>query len=433
MYNIIKLENGLRVVIEKIDYVNSVSVGLFVGNGSRNEESYNNGISHFIEHILFKGTNKRNAKEIAECIENVGGQINAFTGKEATCFYIKALNTHLELSLDIISDMILNSKLDPEDIEREKGVIVEEINMNEDSPEDVLLDLHCKAAFENDSLSLPILGNSTTVKNITKTQLLDFMHKYYVPDNAVLSICGNFNENSIEKLVQKYFSQWKNESLKSNLNYKNVPIQKNHFFRKKSIEQLHISLGFKGLPIGDEEIYPLFIVSNVLGGGASSILFQKIREEKGLCYSIYVNTLSYMKAGLVYIYTGLNPKYAFDVVKLIKEEIDKFIKEGITEERLYKAKEQLKGNYILGLESTSSRMFSNGKSILMLNRLNTPDNIIKKIDRVNSSSIKKIMEKIFKPGIQNSAFVGNGLDMELMMDFMEGEKVAYKNKESSRV
>lgn len=432
MYNIFKLSNGLRVVVENIDYMNSVSIGLWIENGSRNETPVNNGISHFIEHMLFKGTERRTAKQIAESIEDVGGQINAFTGKESTCFYIKVLDTHLELSLDILSDMLFNSKFDSEEIEKEKSVIIEEINMSEDMPEDVLGDLHSIAIWEKDSLSMPILGTSSTVRSFTRNQLLDYVHSYYIPDNSVISICGKVDMKEIEKLVERYFGQWSSNNKKIT-QYSSPETFRNHLIKQKDIEQLHISLGLYGLETGNDEAYSLLVLNNMFGGGASSILFQKIREEKGLCYSIYSYLSSYKNTGVLSIYTGLNPKYALEAVKLINEEVEKFSSTEITEDKLIKLKEQLKGSYMLGLESTSSRMFSNGKSYLFLNRINTPSDVIRKIDNINKTSVKNVMEKTFKQKIINSAFVGQNVNLDSIKNIIEGDAIAFKNKKSERV
>ena len=307
MYNLFKLDNGLRVVVENIGYVNSVSVGLWVENGSRNEDVKNSGISHFIEHMLFKGTCHRTAKEIAEEIEDVGGQINAFTGREATCFYIKALDTHLDLSLDILSDMLFNSNFSEEEIEKEKGVVCEEINMSEDSPEDVLSDLHTKAIWHKDSISLPILGTMDTVKSFNRKGILDYIESYYIPENSVISISGKFDMNNIEKLVEKYFGKW-NSKNKNITKYSSPEICNNHYFRKKDIEQLHISLGIPGVGIGTDDTYTLILLSNILGGGASSRLFQKVREDLGVCYSIYSYVSALKNTGVVSIYAGLIAK-----------------------------------------------------------------------------------------------------------------------------
>lgn len=432
MYNIFTLNNGLRVVVENIEYVNSVSVGIWIENGSRNENNINNGISHFIEHMLFKGTSKRSAKQIAEDIEDVGGQINAFTGKEATCFYIKALDSHLELSLDILSDMLFNSKFSPEDIEKEKGVIIEEINMSEDQPEDVLSDLHSEAIWEKDSISLPILGTVKTVNSFSREQVLEYVSKYYIPEKAVISISGNVNLAFTESLVNKYFESWNNKSHKIP-DYSKPKIFQNHLYKFKDIEQLHISLGLHGLETGNDDIYGLLLLNNMLGGGASSILFQKIREDRGLCYTIYSYISSFENTGVISIYTGLNAKYAIEVVDLIKEELYNFTKQEISDSKLLKLKEQLKGNYILGLESTSSRMFSNGKSVLFLNKINKPNDIIHKIDAVCKNDLVDIMNKTFAHGIQNSAFVGQEVNMDFVINKIEGDTIAFKNKKSKRI
>lgn len=432
MYNLFKLSNGLRIVLEEIDYVNSVSVGLWVENGSRNEILENNGISHFIEHMLFKGTKNRSALELVECIEDVGGQINAFTGKEATCFYVKLLNTHLELGIDVIADMLFNSNFLPEDVEKEKGVVIEEINMNEDSPEDVLSDLHSKAIWGEDSLSLPILGSIESVKRFTQEELLNFIGDHYTPENSVISIAGKFDSKHLEKLLEKYFGGWKNKNNIKN-KYTSPTLLHGNVFRKKNIEQLHINLGLKGLQTGDEDIYALLLLNNIFGGGASSILFQRIREEKGACYSIYSYISAFNSTGIMTIYTGLNPSYAVEVVSLIKDEVSNFVKNNIQPEKLFKAKEQLKGNYILGLESTSSRMFNNGKSALFLNRINIPSDIIKKVDIIDAQKINEVLERTFALGIQNSAYVGDNIDLDLIAKVLDPEEVAFKNNKSNLI
>lgn len=405
MYNLFKLDNGLRVVVENIEYVNSVSVGLWIENGSRNEDITNSGISHFIEHMLFKGTKDRTAKQIAEAIEDVGGQLNAFTGKEVTCFYVKALDTHLDLSLDVLSDMLFNSNFSEDEIEKEKGVVIEEINMSEDSPEDVLIELHTKAIWDTDSISLPILGSMDTVKSFSKEMIVDYVDSYYIPENSVISISGKFDMKNIEKLIQNYFGKWYTKN-KNITKYSSPELLNHHYFRKKDIEQLHISLGIPGVEIGSDDTYALILLSNILGGGASSLLFQKIREELGLCYSIYSYISAFKNTGIISIYAGLNPLYAQVAIDAIKEEVSKFAKSGIDNEKLLKAKEQLKGSYILGLESTSSRMFSNGKSVMFLNKINTPKDVLRKINEIDMSRVNSVMEKTFKKGIINSAFVG---------------------------
>lgn len=418
MYNVFKLHNGLRVVVEKIDYVNSVSVGLWVKNGSRNENKENNGISHFIEHMLFKGTENRSAKDIAEAIENVGGQLNAFTGREATCYYIKALDSHLDLSLDVLSDMLFNSTFNEDEMEKEKSVVIEEINMGEDSPEDVLSDLHSYAIWGEDTLSYPILGTEKTVKSFNKGLLKEYIDSNYTPERSVISICGNVDLNKAEQLVERYFGHWSAKE-KNTLSYSTPKILKNILYKEKAIEQVHLSLGLEGLSLGHKDVYPLLLINNFFGGGVSSLLFQKVREELGLCYTVYSYSSSFINTGAINIYTGVSPNYVYDAISVIKEEIERFPKEVINKFNLDIAKEQIKGNYILGLESTSSRMFSNGKSIMFLNKINKPEDIIKKIDEVTYDKILEVIDSTFTKGIFNCALVGNNVEINKVENILK--------------
>ncbi|ADL51539.1 M16 family metallopeptidase [Clostridium cellulovorans] len=416
MYTFFTIDNGLRVVLENIDHVSSVSVGLWVENGSRNETAESNGISHFIEHMLFKGTYNRNAKEIVEAIEDYGGQINAFTGKEATCYYTKTLDSHMERSFGVLSDMIFNSKFDPVDIEREKKVVIEEINMSEDSPEDVLSDLHSIAIWGDDPIALPILGTEETVKSFTREQLLEYIECRYIPENCVLSICGNIDFDVTTKLVNKYFGSWSSKNKK--VTKHSTPIFQNKFLvKQKPIEQVHLSLGIKGIETGNRDNYPLHVINNVFGGTASSILFQKLREERGMCYSIYSYNSPYMNTGIMNVYAGLNPKDTKEAIIQIKNELSILVEKGISKETLNKTKEQLKGNYMLGLESTSNKMFANGKNALFLNRINTPKDIMKKINDITLEDINRVMKNTFGEGIINGALVGDNIDDDILKIF----------------
>ena len=408
MHKLYTLKNGLRVVTEKFNGVNSVSVGVMIQNGSRNESSNQNGISHFIEHMFFKGTNKRSAKEIAETIENVGGQLNAFTGKESTCYYVKNLYTHLELSLEVLSDMLLNSKFDEKEIEREKSVVTEEINMNEDNPEDVLYDLHSAVSYKNTTLSYPILGSIDKVNNISRNDILQYVSSKYTPSNSVISICGKFEDSELEALIEKYFGKWENNNYTSV--YENIDIQSGSGYINKKIEQHHISLGLRGLPFDDDNGYALVLLCNLLGGGASSILFQKVREELGLCYNIYCCPQTFVGSGMIDIYTGLGKNYGEKALEVIRKEILKFSKAGITKESLNINKEKLKASYILGLESTSSKMFGNAKSVLFRNRIRTEEEVIKKIDNISNENIQYDLKECFGKGIINAAYVGADIE-----------------------
>lgn len=426
MHNLYTLKNGLRVVTEYIEHVNSISVGVMVQNGSRNEDLDVNGISHFIEHMFFKGTTKRTSKEIVQEIENVGGQINAYTSKEATCYYIKALNTHLRLSLDILSDMMLNSKFDEEEIEKEKGVVIEEINMSEDTPEDVLDNNQSKAIFGENSLSYPILGTIDTVKSFNRKKILDFIADKYTPYNSVISICGKFDEKEIVKMIEEYFGDWGDGRIYIPT-YEKPILLNGSKYTNKQIEQLHINLAYKGLPYAHEKGYSLVLLNNIFGGGASSILFQKVREELGLCYTIYAYGHPYLGTGLVNIYTGLSKQYADKALSVIDEEIKKFASNGISKELLEINKEKIKANYILGLESTSSRMFANAKCMLLQNKIKTQDEVIEKINNINNDDIEYVLDRCFKPGIISSAYVGQDIEWEKLNLIIEKDIRAYDN------
>lgn len=426
MYNLYTLKNGLRIVTEYIEHVNSISVGVMVQNGSRNEDLEVNGISHFIEHMFFKGTEKRTAKQIVGDIENVGGQINAYTSKEATCYYVKALNTHLDLSLDVISDMLLHSKFDPEEIEKEKGVVVEEINMSEDTPEDVLDDIHSKAIFGDNSLSRAILGTIGSVRSFNREKIMNFIYNHYTPHNSVLSICGNFDEKELNDLIEKYFGEWKSSKIYIP-QYKTPILLNNSKYAEKQIEQLHIDLGLKGLPYAHEKGYALVLLNNIFGGGASSIIFQKVREELGLCYTVYSYPQPYQGVGVFNIYTGLSKQYADKALSVIDRELKLFANGKLSDELLNINKEKIKASYILGLESTASRMFANAKCVLLQNRIKTQNDVINKINNINHADIEYVLEECFKPGIISTAFVGPEVDYKMLDSIVNNSTEAYDN------
>lgn len=406
MYNIKKLENGLTIVAEYIPYVKSVSFGVWVNNGSRYENINESGISHFIEHMLFKGTKNRSSKQLAESIDRIGGQINAFTGKENTCYYTKTLDSHIDISIDVLSDMLFNSLFTKKDINIEKKVIFEEINMYEDSPEDVANDLLMETVWAKDSLGQPILGTYDTLNNISKDTIMQYYKSHYCPSNTVIAIAGNFDYDIVIEKINKHFGNWENSKIFNN-SFENADYSKDIVFKKKDIEQAHLCVGFKGIEHGNDDIYTLLLINTIFGGGMSSMLFQNIREKKGLCYSIYSYSVSYQNAGLFTIYTGLNPSKTTEVIKLIGNEIESLKKNKLTEEEIYKGREQLKGNIILGMESVSSRMSSIGKSVLTLGKIKTPEEVLKKCDEIDINSVDRLINKIFDKQNLSFSLVGS--------------------------
>ncbi|MDI9481946.1 MAG: pitrilysin family protein [Bacillota bacterium] len=410
MYQETVLKNNLTIVYERIPFVRSVSFGLWIGAGSRYETREQNGISHFIEHMLFKGTGTRTAEDIARTIDNIGGQINAFTGKECTCFYTKTLDEDLPTAIELISDMLFNSTFEPVHIETERKVIAEEISMYEDYPEEMVHDMLTEEVWSGNSLGYPILGNYYSVAGITRDDILNHMRAFYVPENSVISVAGNFNDKKLLDLVEKYFGHWQSH------NYCKIHAYKPWFNRsikvkKKETEQVHMCLGFRGVKQGEENLYSLLTLNNILGGGMSSRLFQKVREELGLAYSIYSYPTAYRDVGMFTIYAACSPQQHDEVIRNIRDEIISITREKISDSDIEKAKNQLKGSFILGLESTSSRMNSMGKSQLVLGKVRTPQEILDSIEKVSRESIYEIIRYVFRPEQMGISAIGD-IDMD---------------------
>ena len=417
MYSRHRLNNGTRVVIEEVPYVNSVSIGVFINTGTINENKRINGISHFIEHMLFKGTKNRTGKEIAEFIDNIGGELNAFTETEYTCFYVRTLDKHIVKATDILSDIINNPILKKDDIKNEKKVIIEEIKMYMDSPEDLVYDLLNEAMFRDSSLSLPILGTIDSVKSLQRETIVDYYNRYYIPENMIISVCGNCNSKEVLEMLEEQFckkSVNNVEEINLRREYKVPKIKQNINWKYKDTEQLNFCIGMEGVRRGDNDIYPLALVNNILGGCISSRLFQKIREDKGLVYSIYSHLDTYKNTGIFSIYAALSLEQLMNVVKLIKEEINCLIKYLITENELQKSKEQIKSSYILGLEDTFSRMINLGESELLLGRIIPRHEILEIIDKVTLDDIERVILKVFDKSKYNIAYVGNVKEYEII-------------------
>lgn len=414
MYIKEKLNNGIRVVMEEIPYVNSVSIGVLVNNGSIKEKDDLNGISHFIEHMLFKGTSNRSAKELAESIDDVGGQINAFTGTEYTCFYVRVLDKHLPIAIDVLSDMLNNSTFGEKDIEKEKGVIIEEINMYLDSPEDIVYDILSETMFENTSLALPILGTYETVSNLDRDTIMNYYKRHYTTENIVISIVGNFQYRETIAMLNECF--YKTSPIEMGLNdgmMEDIPeISQNIGYKLKDTEQLNLCVGMEGVKRGSDDIYPLLVMNNTFGGSMSSRLFQRLREEMGLVYSVYSHPTSFENIGAFTVYAGLSVNQILNVAKLVNEDIEDLKDNLITDYELFRSKEQLKGNYILGMESISNRMFEIGKSELLLNKVLSPEDILNKIDKVQMVDIERVVTNIFNRDKYNIAYVGKLSDPE---------------------
>ncbi|MDQ0193438.1 M16 family metallopeptidase [Paenibacillus wynnii] len=388
----IVLSNGLRVVMEKIPTGRSVSFGIWVRTGSRNERLENNGISHFVEHMLFKGTDRFSAKDIAEQFDAIGGNVNAFTSKEYTCYYAKVLDEHLPIAIDMLSDMFFRSQMDAEELKKEKNVILEEIAMCEDTPDDLVHDLMCAAAYGDHPLAYTILGLKERLMDMTPDDLRAYMKEQYTIENTVISVAGNINDGLIE-LLEKHFGSFDNHGSSAALTPPDF--RGDLRFHRKKTEQNHICLSLPGVRTGDPLQYAMVLINNAVGGGMSSRMFQEIREKRGLAYSVFSYHSSQADSGLFTVYAGTAPKQTKDVMELTKEMMQELAEKGLSEDELRKGKEQLKGSLILSLESTSSRMNRIGKNELMLGRHHSLDDMISKIGEVSMEDINMVLNQMF--------------------------------------
>lgn len=417
------LDNGIRIVMEKIDYVKSASIGIWVNVGSNNENEETNGLSHFIEHMLFKGTKNRKANEIAEDIDNLGGQLNAFTSKECTCFYVKVLDENIDEAIDILSDMFFYSLFKQEEIDKEISVVIEEIKMYEDSPEDIVHDKLTEIIFENSPMAYNILGTEDNLRTFTTEKVVEYMQKNYSPYNTVIAVAGSFDEESFIKQIDEKFKNWQNDSVihvDEEVEYQRSVVGVN-----KDLEQLHMCIGNKTIGRHDPNYYPLLVLNNLFGGTMSSRIFQEVREKKGLVYSIYSFVSNYTNTGIFSIYAGMSYDQAEDALRTILKEMVSIKNGNISTEEFIRAKQQIKGNYILGLESTSSRMSSIGRRELLFNEIQYPEEVIKSINNVKLDDVLKVANDLFSIDKLSITFTGNlnkNKDIEEKINKVLGEK-----------
>lgn len=387
-----RCSNGVRILLEKMESVRSVSLGIWVGTGSRYETESNNGISHFIEHMLFKGTETRSARDIAESFDRIGGQVNAFTAKEYTCYYAKVMDTDVVFALTVLADMLFHPRFSREDLEKEKQVVGEEIKMYEDTPDDLVHDLLSAASFAHHPLGYPILGTYETLADFGPEDLREHMYTHYTPDNIVISIAGHVDEDFI-KIAEDIFSGYQVPDREER-----QPVPSFHPGKiacRKVTEQAHVCLGYEGVSNKDETIVPLMVMNNALGGSMSSRLFQDVREEHGLAYSIFSFHTGFTDSGLLTVYGGTSVGQLERLGTTILQTIADVMNDGLTAKELEANKAQIKGNMILGLESTNSRMSRNARNELTLGRELGIDEMIQKIDRVTLNDVRRVARHIF--------------------------------------
>lgn len=416
MIQVTELANGFKILTEHIPHVRSVAVGIWVDVGSRDENYQLAGISHFIEHLMFKGTTRRSAKDIAEELDAVGGQLNAFTTKEYTCYYARLLDEHFPLAVDLLSDMVLNSRFDQEDIDRERNVILEEIKMYEDTPDEQVHDLFAETIWQTHPLGRPIIGDKKTIGSLNRQDLLSFYQKYYNSGNIVVTVAGSFDQQQVIATLTDLFGS---SSGDKKIRRYTPPLSSQQIVCKtKDTEQVHICLGLPGLAIDHEKIYVMQIINTVLGGGISSRLFQEIREQRGLVYSVFSYHSSYYDTGLFCIYAGLSKKNVPAALELIVKEVQAIQQSGISVVELQRAKEQLKGNLLLSMENVSSRMSRLGRSQLYLGEVISPEETVRRIMAVTDQDIRDLAGMLLSPKNFSLASVGPWEDKNLLKDLL---------------
>ncbi len=402
------LKNKTRVILTPLKGTKAVTILVLYGVGSRYESEELAGMSHFLEHMMFKGTTKRpNTLALSKELDQVGAQFNAYTGKDQTGYWIKVNSEHLDLGLDMLSDMLHNSKFDAEELNREKGTIIEEINMYEDTPARHVESLLEEIVFKGNTLARDIAGSKKTVSSTTREKMLAYWQKKYSPQSCVISIAGKFNLNQLKKNLVKYFGQEMSQSKKKSFvkfrEFQNKPQLKLQY---KKTEQVHLSFGFTGPKLADKDLMATQLLSVILGGSMSSRLFINIRERHGLCYYIRASHDPVQDTGIFNISAGLDKKRIFTAIELILEEIRKTKNQGITLEELSKAKEFLKGHLILEMEDSSSVADWYGRQELMLNKTKTPEEKIKQLMAVKKTFIDAVAKKIFQTSKLNLALIG---------------------------
>ena len=389
------LPNGLIVLSEEMSHIRSISIGIWMKSGSRDEVPELNGISHFVEHMVFKGTTTRSAQQIARQVDSIGGNMDAFTGKETICFNIKVLDEHLPIAIDILSDLVLNPVFDPKDINREKGVILEEIKMDEDNPDYLVHEIFTQNFWKDHPLGKPILGTKETVRSFEQAKLFDFYRQRFAPNNIIISAAGHLaHQHFVDLIKAKFFGL---QSFPNGYHQPAPAVTPRIITRnKKSLEQVQLCIGVPSHPIWHEKRYVSYVLNTVLGGGMSSRLFQNIREEQGLAYAIYSDLNPYRDTGCLTIYAGTSLESTRNVVDSVLAEFRELKNTRISDDELRRAKDQLKGSLMLSLESTTSRMSNLARQEMYFERFFSLDETIRQIESVSAEEIAEMANQLFQ-------------------------------------
>ena len=415
------LDNGVRIIAETMPNYNSFAAGIWVKTGSTCEQPKENGISHFIEHMLFKGTEKRTAKQIAVDMDKIGGQLNAFTSKECTCYHARVVPDKLEVAIEVLADLFANPQIDAQELEKEKGVVLEEIAMVNDNVEELAHEKISELYFAGSTLSQPILGTAENIAAFSREDLVSYINMHYYPANVVVAVAGQYDEarlmDAVEAHIGGYNRGCKKEKADCESRFLPRPCT---LFIEKDVEQTHLCLAFPGCTFADDDRFALAVLNNVLGGGMSSRLFQCIREEKGLAYSVYSYPSSYSFAGMFSLYAGTTAANADTVVRLMKQEIDRLKNEKISPDDFKQGKDQLKGNYMLSMEGTNSKMSALGKSLLLLDEIYDEQDTIAKIEAVSIDRVNAMIDEVFDYSRMSAVFAGKIEKKNEIDSFLEG-------------
>ena len=401
MYQRTTLDNGIRVVTEAIPHVRSVAIGFWYRAGSRDEPPEQNGISHLVEHLMFKGTARRTARQIAEIIDASGGQMNAYTGKDHTCYYARVLDAHVGLAVELLADMLRHSLLAPAEMEKEKGVVIEEIKMYEDSPDEVVHDLFAEAIFDGHPLGRRVLGEEETVHRITRADVLRYIDWRYTANRLVVAAAGNLDHDSVIREVERYFGDLESGTALDGVTP--APTGGRNLVREKETEQVHLCVGVPALHRLHPDRYAVGVLDVALGGGMSSRFFQDLREERGLVYSTYTYHSAFQETGLFGVYAGMSPQNALQVLDLIRSGLDDAARRGFTGDELLRAKEQLKGSLMIGLENTANRMSRIARCELFGEELLTPDQLVDRIEAVTLDDLHRVAAQLFSGEVRLAA------------------------------
>ncbi len=413
------LDNGLRILTERMTQVRSISIGVWLTRGSRHESAERSGIAHFVEHMLFKGTGTRSAEDIAQAIDSIGGQLDAFTAKEYASYYIKVLDEHLPLALDILSDIVLNPAFTPDDIEREKKVVLEEIKMVEDTPDDLVHEIFTQGFWEDHPLGRPILGTRETVESFTPELLREYFRKAYVPSNLIVSAVGNLEHANVRDLVGEKFGALK---AAHHVGGEQAPtVVPKIQVRNKELEQSHLCLGSSSYPQDHEDRYSSYVLNTLLGGSMSSRLFQNVREKRGLAYAVFSGLAAYRDAGAFTIYAGCSNDAVGEVIDLVVEELKTIKQTPVPAAELQRAKDHLKGSLMLSLENTASRMSHLARQEIYFDRQFGLDETLQGVEAVTAADVQRVAEDLFRSGSLAATVLGNVNGFELPRERLDLE------------